>query len=75
MNLKAKKDQSCSCLDTKPANRSYKYVQLAHVYFGGSPNSVSKWISTDEEEINAVNEGWQLVREDKENNRYLYKNK
>jgi hypothetical protein len=51
----------------------YKYVQLAQVYFGGSPKYVSKWIITNEEEINAVNDGWVLHREDKENHRYLYK--
>ncbi len=43
------------------------------VYFCGSPKYVSKWIGSDEDEINAVNEGWILVREDKENHLYLYK--
>ncbi|MGA3111226.1 MAG: hypothetical protein ABSE15_04245 [Candidatus Bathyarchaeia archaeon] len=60
-------------LGHKTNQQMYKYVQLAHVYFGGSPKYVCKWINTDEEEINAVNEGWILVREDKENHRYLYK--
>ena len=60
-------------LGHKTNQQMYKYVQFAHVYCGGSPKYVSKWISTDEEEINAVNEGWILVREEKENRRYLYK--
>ena len=53
----------------------YKYVQLSYVYFCGSPKYVSIGIGTNEDEINAVNEGWILVREDKENYLYLYKKK
>ena len=60
-------------LGHKTNQQMFKYVQLSHVYFGGSPKYVSKWISTDQEEINAVNDGWVLVREDKENHRCLYK--
>jgi len=60
-------------LGHKTNQQMYKYVQLSHIYFGGSPKYVSKWIYNDEEELEAVNEGWILHREDKENNRYLYK--
>jgi hypothetical protein len=62
-------------LGHKTNQQMYKYVQLSHVYFGGSTKYVSKWISTDEEEINAVDEGWILVREDKEKRRYLYRSR
>jgi len=62
-------------LGHKTSQQMYKYVQLAHVYFGGSPKFVGKWISTDEQELSVVNDGWVMVREDKENHRYLYKNK
>jgi hypothetical protein len=55
----------------KPADVQVR--STTRVYFGGSPKYVSKWISTDEEEINAVNEGWILVRDEKENHPYLYK--
>jgi hypothetical protein len=48
-------------------------LEVANLGFGGSPKYVSKWIFTDEEEMNAVNDGWVLHREDKENHRYLYK--
>jgi hypothetical protein len=60
-------------LGHKTNQQMYKYVQLAHIYFGGSPKYVSKWITTDEEELKAINDGWMLVREDKESHRYLYK--
>lgn len=60
-------------LGHKTNQQMYKYVQLAHVYFVGSPKYVSKWITSDEEELKAVNDGWLLVREDKENRRCLYK--
>jgi hypothetical protein len=49
--------------NTNPNQVNYIFTNI--VYFGGSPKYVSKWISTDEEEINAVNEGWILVREEK----------
>jgi len=39
------------------------------LYCGDSPKYFIKWISTDEEEIKAINDGWVLVREDKENKR------
>ncbi len=77
LNIKntVKRAQSCPyCLGTKQTSR-YKYVQLAHAYFGGSPKYVSKWISVNEEEINAVNEGRILLREEGKNYRYLYKKK
>jgi hypothetical protein len=60
-------------LGHKTNQQMYKFVQLAHIYFGVSPKYVSKWISTNEEEITAVNESWILVKEDKESHRYLYK--
>ena len=60
-------------LGDKTNRQMYKYSQLKPVYFCGSPKYVSKWIGSDEDEINAVNEGWILVREDKENHLYLYK--
>ena len=51
----------------------WKYVQLARIRFGGAPKYESRWIYTDEEEIKAHNEGYCLVREDKDNHRFLYK--
>ena len=33
-------------------------LEVANLGFGGSPKYVSKWIFTDEEEMNAVNDGW-----------------
>ncbi len=39
--------------------------------FGGSPKFISKWLYADEKELKAVNDGWQLVREEG-NHRYLY---
>jgi hypothetical protein len=60
-------------LEDKTNRQMYKYVQLKPVYFCGQPKYVSKWIGSDEDKINAVNEGWILVREEKENYRYLYK--
>ena len=41
-------------------------------YFGDLPKFISKGRYTDEKELKAVNDGWQLVRK-RENHRYLYK--
>lgn len=51
-----------------PKCKIYKLVQNnLCLYCGDSPKYFIQWISTDEEEINAINDGWVLVREDKEN--------
>jgi hypothetical protein len=54
-------------------NHIYKYVQLAHTYFGGSPKYKHQWVETREDEGKLVDYGWELVRTDSRDGACLYR--
>ena len=51
-------------LGHKSTKYLWLYVQLAHIYFGGTPKYTSIWVNNREEETKLADDGYMLVRTD-----------
>jgi len=60
-------------LGHKSTKYMWLYVQLAHVYFGGSKKYVSLWVTDREQETKAIEQGYDYVRTDPKDGASLYR--
>jgi hypothetical protein len=60
-------------LGHKSTKYLWLYVQLAHIYFGGSPKYTSVWVNNREEETKLSDAGYTLVRTDPRDGSSLYR--
>jgi hypothetical protein len=49
------------------------YVQLAHIYFGGTPKYSSIWVTDREQETKAADEGYTYIRTNPKDAASLYR--
>ncbi len=60
-------------LGHKSTKYLWLYVQLAHIYFGGTPKYTSVWVNNREEETKLADDGYMLVRTDPKDGASLYR--
>jgi hypothetical protein len=60
-------------LGHKSTKYLWLYVQLAHIYFGGTPKYTSIWVNNREEETKLSDAGYTLVRTDPKDGSSLYR--